>query len=368
MKTRAWLQPETKMTNQNKFSVGDWVEVRSKEEILQTLDSDGRIDGMPFMPEMFQFCGKKFQVFKSAHKTCDPDFRSRRIQDAVHLQTRCDGSGHGGCQAGCLIFWKEVWLKPSNGNGASAAASITESHAATSKGLNGGCSESVVADRAKETEPDGSISYVCQTTRVQFETPLAWWDIRQYVEDYLSGNVPLGRFLGGTLYSFYYNISQSGLGLGRPMRWLYNMTRPLWGGITWPRSMGHIAVGQTTPSGDLNLQPGEMVRVKSHEEILKTVNTESKNRGLWWDAELVPYCGGTYRVLSRVTTILDEKSGKMQVMKNPCIILDAVVCQARFSACRMFCPRNTYAYWREIWLERVGPPLAGSESISSVNR
>jgi hypothetical protein len=74
-----------------------------------------------------------------------------------------------------------------------------------------------------------------------------------------------------------------------------------------------------------------------------------------WDAEMVPYCGGTYRVLKRVSQIVDERTGKMQTMKNPCIILDNVVCQARFSGCRMFCPRSTYPYWREIWLERVSP-------------
>ena len=83
------------------FGVGNWVEVRSKEEILQTLDQDGRLDGMPFMPEMLGFCGKRFQVYKSAHKTCDTVFplRSRRVDDTVHLQTRCNGQSHGGCQA-----------------------------------------------------------------------------------------------------------------------------------------------------------------------------------------------------------------------------------------------------------------------------
>jgi len=43
----------------------------------------------------------------------------------------------------------------------------------------------------------------------------------------------------------------------------------------------------------------------------------------------------------------------MQEMKNPCIILESVVCQARYSNCRMFCPRSIYPYWREIWLERI---------------
>jgi hypothetical protein len=25
--------------------------------------------------------------------------------------SRCDGQAHGGCQAGCSIYWKEAWLK-----------------------------------------------------------------------------------------------------------------------------------------------------------------------------------------------------------------------------------------------------------------
>ena len=92
---------------------GDWVEVRTRQEILQTLDRDGRLDGMPFMPQMFSYCGQRFRVRRSAHKTCDPVYthRSRRLLNAVHLDLRCDGKAYGGCQAGCLIFWKEAWLK-----------------------------------------------------------------------------------------------------------------------------------------------------------------------------------------------------------------------------------------------------------------
>jgi len=44
---------------------------------------------------------------------------------------------------------------------------------------------------------------------------------------------------------------------------------------------------------------------------------------------------------------------KMVEMKTACIILDSVVCQARFSPCRILCPKQMYPYWREIWLERV---------------
>src|SRR5437867_2561545 len=91
------------------MKVGDWVEVRRREEILATLDSNGELEGMPFMPEMLTFCGQRFQVYKRAHKTCDTVFpvRGRRLRQTVHLSTRCDGRSHGGCQAGCLLFWKE---------------------------------------------------------------------------------------------------------------------------------------------------------------------------------------------------------------------------------------------------------------------
>ena len=49
--------------------VGDWVEVRPKEEILATLDKDGRLDGLPLMPQMLKYCGQPFRVYKVAHKT-----------------------------------------------------------------------------------------------------------------------------------------------------------------------------------------------------------------------------------------------------------------------------------------------------------
>src|SRR3954447_6360396 len=61
--------------------------------------------------------GKSEARVKSVHKTCDPTGASdlRRMNDAVHLETRCDGSGHDGCDARCLLFWKTAWLKPADG-------------------------------------------------------------------------------------------------------------------------------------------------------------------------------------------------------------------------------------------------------------
>ena len=98
------------------LKIGEVVEVRSPSEILATLDERGRLEALPFMPEMLQFAGKQLRVSKRAFKTCDQVKNSGmyRMERTVHLEgVRCDGSAHGGCQAGCLIFWKEGWLKRS---------------------------------------------------------------------------------------------------------------------------------------------------------------------------------------------------------------------------------------------------------------
>jgi hypothetical protein len=353
---------EMHMKTNRKLSVGDWVEVRSEAEILRTLDAKGQLDGMPFMPEMLRFCGQRLKVYKRAHKTCDYTtsypYHMRRLEGTVHLETRCDGEAHGGCQAGCLLYWKQAWLRLVSADPSKVAALNGGGPPGEEVGAASctGCSESEVWAHTQVPDPnDGPPTYICQATQVPFATnSLAWWDMRQYLEDYWSGNGSLRRIFSGLIYSIYYHLSQAGIGLGPAMRWFYDRFHPVWGGTLFPRNPGLIPEGKPTPTGPLDLQPGELVRVKSHEEILKTVDTSNRNRGMYWDAELVPYCGGTYRVLKRVTKLIDEKTAKMVEIKNPCIILDTVVCQARYSPCRMLCPKSMYPYWREIWLERAG--------------
>jgi hypothetical protein len=335
------------------------VEVRSKQEILATLDQDGRLDGMPFMPEMFAFCGRQFPIYKSAHKTCDTVFpvRSRRLEKVVHLDLRCDGAAHGGCQAGCLLFWKHAWLKPagSTGQSVSASAGVASPRPVTPAP---GCSEETVRRRTRiDGTDDSDPTYQCQATCLPYASnPLSAYDPRQYVQDLTSSNVTWGQWLRGLLYITYQNLINLGIGWGPVLRWIYERFQALWGGLPYPRRLGRIPMGEPTPTAKLDLQVGEMVRVKSYEDILATCNVDNKNRGMGFDGEQMPYCGGTYRVLKRVDRIINERTGKMMQMKNPCIILDGVFCQGRYSDCRMFCPRAIYSYWREIWLSRVERP------------
>ncbi len=329
------------------------------------------------MPQMFQDRGQKFRVFKRAHKTCDTVNRpaGRRMSNAVHLEgIRCDGAAYGGCQAGCLIFWKVAWLKPvSIPNKSQPDMSDPDTDQGRRTNLGGRCTEADVwaGTKAAGDRDSDNPAYVCQITQLPAATePLSPWDVRQYLQDYTSGNVRLGALLSGFVYATYNNTINLGIGVGAVMRWFYDRFQTLRGGILYPRRSGTIPKGQPTPAGILDLKPGELVKVKSYEEILKTVDTSNKNRGLYFDAEMVPFCGGIYRVRTRVSRILNEKTGKMLNMKNDCIILENVFCRACYSEERHFCPRSIYSYWRETWLERVPEKDAGqlSGGLGAINK
>jgi hypothetical protein len=347
----------------SRLRAGDWVEVRSKEEILRTLDKRGRLDGLPLMPQMFQYCGKSFQVYKRAHKTCDTiainwDSPGRSLPDGIHLDLRCDGQAYGGCQAACLIFWKEQWLKPLSG--AAADADSPTSVGATLRGEpgeNGRCTEEDIGKgtRAPGLKPGDETVYACQATRLfDYTKPLPWWDARQYLEDYTSGNALLWQIVRGSIYvCYYYGTLAFSRKYGGPARWVYDRFQSLWGGLPFPRHRGKLPGGRPSPVATLNLKPGELVRVKSYEEILLTIDKDNKNRGMKFDGEMMPFCGRTYRVRSRVEKFIDEKTGYLKRMKTPAVILEGVYCCARYSDDRMYCPRSIFSWWREIWLERV---------------
>jgi len=337
------------------YRAGDWVVVKSKEEILATLDAKGQLEGMPFMPEMFSYCGRRLRVYKRAHKTCDTvhDYKARKLANAVHLEgARCSGVAHGGCQAACTIFWKTAWLRTLDKD----LAPFMEDVGGPGVAGRSGISEADVEKRTRRSAPhDAEPIYACQATELPAATqPLSPWELRQYLEDYASGNVGLGRMLRSFLLVAYRRgLVNLGIGLGPALKWLYDRFQALIGGVEYPFRDGSIPAGSRTPTGVLDLQPGELVRVKPQSEIVATLDTTRRNRGMTFDPEMVPYCGGTYPVLQRLTRIIDEKSGRMIDLKNPCVILDSVICQARYCDNRLFCPRAGYPYWRELWLERV---------------
>ena len=320
--------------------VGDLVEVRSAQEILATLDQNGELENLPFMPEMLQFCGQRLTVHKVAHKLCDTISASgmRRMENAVHLVgVRCDGQAHGGCQTGCSLYWKEAWLKRVTRE---KLTTRSEARLPLLPEIELG-----LLERATRKAPaaGAEVRYSCQATELLRAAPvrLSFLDLRQYVTDVRCGNAGVAATIR-TLLVGVFNALQR-----RSKRWLPDYLT-IHGGLHWGFVKG--TAGNKTPTSELALQPGELVRIRGKEDIMGTLNANLLNRGMGFEEEMARYCGRTVRVSRRVDRCIDEKTGQMLTMKNPCIVLEGVVCAGAFHS---NCPREFLPFWREIWLERV---------------
>jgi len=348
----------------SRYRKGDFVKIRSKEEILASLDELGRLDGMPFMPEMLKYCGQRFHVSAVAHKTCDTarqTWKGRRLNSTVHLAgLRCDGSAHGGCEAECNLFWKDDWLRPVAGTDTGLLRPTTARNDSASS-----CSErQLLGNTSLGSNAEREVSrYFCQATEMYDATQhLHWWDVRQYAFDVLTKNHSVKRVLRVLfLASLRWIFARIPFGY-RAFKKFHDWAHFRLTGRASPSLNGHIPDGEQTPVGKLNLVPGEFVRIRTQKEIERTLNRYGKNRGLIFDPqEMAPYCGRVVKVKKAVNKIIEEPTGKMLYMKQPCIMLCGVFCNAEYANCRLNCPREISSYWREIWLERIEANHPSSE-------
>jgi hypothetical protein len=205
--------------------------------------------------------------------------------------------------------------------------------------------ERAVAGTRTIRELDGAPTetYRCQATEaLAASEPLNRYDPRQYLRELITGNVGLARLFRVAIRAFSVNI-QRRFGL-----------------------LGYLPLppdGTPRVTGErLGLRPGDLVQVRSREEIAATLNDKGTVRGLWFDWEMIPYCGGTYRVRDRVERFIDDTTGKLIEISSDCVVLDGVVCTGDHSSNRWLCPRAIYPYWREAWLRRVDEPMAADSS------
>jgi hypothetical protein len=257
------------------------------------------------------------------------------MRNAVHLrEVRCDGSGHDGCQANCLIYWKADWLRAVSGTEDSqSSVAVTDVPPLITAASRG------VVDR------DGVATYRCQATELPHAAPepLPVRRVGQFADDVRTGNWSAWSAI--KIFSVaVYNFTQAQLARRLPAS-MKRLAGHQWGAIS--------GVPGPTPTGRTDLQVGEMVRVRSRDEIQQTLDEKQLNRGLGFDAEMARFCGVSARVAGQIDHIIDERTGRMLTMKQPCIRLEGIYCEG---ALNNGCPRSLPPYWREIWLERVDQP------------
>jgi hypothetical protein len=101
---------------------------------------------------------------------------------------------------------------------------------------------------------------------------------------------------------------------------------------------------------NLNLAPGELVEVRSEEEILSTLDEKGKLKGVSFMPEMKEFCGKKFKVYKRIEKIRVESSGEIRKIKNPTVFLEGVVCDGKISGP---CDRACFCWWREAWLKRL---------------
>lgn len=310
------------MKNNDCFREGQTVWVRNLRDILNTLDADGKLDGLPFMPEMTRYCGRPFSISCIPTKTCVEGVGFRGLTEIVFLENlRCDGDAHDSCQRQCLLFWKAAWLSDQPTTQSSAQ------------------DESAVHNVADLKTMRGDL-YFCQSTELAGAT-LAYQEndtlqkgkLSRYLGDVRHGKMSIPEFMQRALQAIMVRfkglvgIDTSGKVRGRRMK---------------------------TETATLDLQPGEWVEVKSRKEIEKTLDVDGKNRGLLFDPPMLAYCGQRYQVANRLEKIILEETGRMIHLQNT-VVLDGITCQA------WNCPRANLHFWREIWLKRAIPASNSAE-------
>jgi hypothetical protein len=303
------------------FRHGQLVAVKSLDEILATLDHEGRTDGLPFMPEMIPFCGGMFRVHRRAEKTCVEGLGIRGMDDTVLLANlRCDGAAHDGCQRGCLFFWKEAWLRPS------PPAPLPQAGEGSMPCSHAPRPTPYVPHNLPTKQGD---RYYCQSTELAKATT---------------------EFRRSKLGNYFHDIR---IGELSPRKFCYFLWMAV-GNRLWRLLFGrylHQLVGRRTrtPPGELDLQPGELVEILSADEIRETLDAKGRNRGLSFEPEMALHCGRRYRVAEQIRRIILEENGKMVQLSNT-VTLEGLDCRG---LCALNCPRANHFYWREIWLRRV---------------
>lgn len=99
----------------------------------------------------------------------------------------------------------------------------------------------------------------------------------------------------------------------------------------------------------LNLQPGEMVEVRSLEEIMSTLDDAGQHKGLRWMPSQQKYCGKQLKVYKRLETMILESTREIRKAKNT-VLLEGAICDGEDW---YGCDRSCFFFWREVWLKRI---------------
>ena len=100
-----------------KYVEGELVKIKNEDKILLLVDELHQQDGYLFMPQMWQYCNKTYQIIKVVKNIFDEKkVKMYKVKVPTYLLKNliCKGEIEGKnrqCDHSCYFIWHENWLQ-----------------------------------------------------------------------------------------------------------------------------------------------------------------------------------------------------------------------------------------------------------------
>jgi hypothetical protein len=285
-----------KRSKKPKFTVGETVRILPEEAISKLVDPRTKaLDGCLFMEQMGDYCGNTYRILsvvdsfynEHQHRTFEPKSPMYLLEGLI-----CNGKVSefpAKCDRRCFLLWHEQWLgRPDQGPSSQLGACKNPS------------------------------SLSVGSTKCQL----------QLIDELGDKNTWLNEKLEFSVMKFidYRRKIRSNL-----------------------HARNHIATSVRISQDEI--RPGDLVRVRTAEEIRGTLDRFRKTKGCGFADRMYEYCGKEFRVVEKVDNFFDESRQKFCKCKGV-LLLEGSYCDGKTPYLRP-CDRKCFYFWHVNWLERV---------------
>lgn len=107
-----------------------------------------------------------------------------------------------------------------------------------------------------------------------------------------------------------------------------------------------------TGSRNIQINPGDLVRVRPKEEIEGMLDYRGTYKGCPFIEGMYAHCGQTYKVLKNASYFYDELKEKLCKCKD-LVVLDGTICYGKQKLYSTKCDLLCCFFWHKEWLEKV---------------
>lgn len=101
-----------------------------------------------------------------------------------------------------------------------------------------------------------------------------------------------------------------------------------------------------------SIKAGDVIRIRSKDQIRRTLDKNNKLEGCVFMNEMWQYCGTQQKAIKPVEYFFDECKFKMRKTRN-IVLLEGLHCSGKIPGIKYKCDRFCYFFWKEAWLEKI---------------